>query len=122
LAAGYLTGKLVNNQHAGTRFSDDSPLSTVMKKMFGVQETFEAVKRFDAEVKAQGLQSIEVALRWIAHHSALKDGDGIIVGASKVEQAISTVDLIRKGPLPETILPAIDAIWRDVKGSRGSVL
>jgi hypothetical protein len=53
------------------------------------------------------LEPIEVAMRWIAYHSALKDDDGIIIGASKTEQVIATTNLIKRGPLPDVILPAI---------------
>ncbi|KUI53260.1 Aflatoxin B1 aldehyde reductase member 2 [Cytospora mali] len=74
LAAGFLTGKLVNNEHADTRLSDSNPLGKIVQH------------RFDAAVKAEGLTPTEVALRWVGYHSALGDGDAIILGASKTAQ------------------------------------
>ncbi|KAI0140214.1 putative oxidoreductase [Pestalotiopsis sp. NC0098] len=122
LAAGFLTGRLVNNDHAGTRFAEDHPLSNTAQKMFGGEELFEAMKIFDEEVKAQGLETVEVALRWIAHHSALEDGDGIVIGASKVEQAVFTANFIKKGPLPDAVLVAVEDIWQYVEKARGDII
>jgi aflatoxin B1 aldehyde reductase len=34
----------------------------------------------------QGIPLSEAANRWLQHHSMLQPGDGIIVGASKVDQ------------------------------------
>ncbi len=90
--------------------------------MFGGEDLLSAMKKFDAEVKAQGFVPVEVAIRWLTHHSALDDGDGIILGASKVAQVIDTVNLIRKGPLPESILSLVDKLWGNVKGTRGEML
>lgn len=122
LAAGFLTCKLVNNQQAGTRFGDDHPLKSVGQKMFGGEELLQAMKTFDVEVKAQGLETVEVALRWIAHHSALQDGDGIVIGASKVEHAVSTANFIKKGPLPDDVLVVAEAIWKHVENARADII
>ena len=35
LAAGFLTGNVVNNEHTGTRFSDDNPIGKMAQKLFG---------------------------------------------------------------------------------------
>lgn len=122
LAAGFLTGKLTNNDHAGTRFGDDNPLGTFAQKLFGAEDLHSAMKKFDAEVKSYSLTPIEVAIRWFAHHSALRDEDGIIFGASKVEQICETVSMIKKGPLPGEILKTAEELWSAVKGSRGEII
>ncbi|ETS79682.1 hypothetical protein PFICI_09535 [Pestalotiopsis fici W106-1] len=122
LAAGFLTGKLINDQQAGTRFADDHPFKNVAQKMFGGDELLQAMKVFDEEVKAQGLLTVEVALRWIAHHSALGHGDGIVIGASKVEQAISTANFIKKGPLPDAVLVVVENVWKHVEKVRGDII
>lgn len=80
------------------------------------------MKRFDAEVKAHNLTSTEVAIRWIAHDSALRDEDGIIFGASKAEQIRETVNMIKKGPLPEELLRLAEDLWGVVKGSRSEII
>ena len=80
------------------------------------------MKEFDVQAKSRNLTSVEVAIRWIAHHSALKDEDGIILGASKVEQIRETVSMIKKGPLPEEVLKTAEDLWSAVKGSRSDII
>ncbi len=80
------------------------------------------MKEFDAQAKSHNLTSVEVAIRWIAHHSALRDEDGIILGASKVEQIRETVSMIKKGPLPEEVLKTAEDLWSAVKGSRSEII
>ncbi|CAF9916905.1 MAG: hypothetical protein ALECFALPRED_010906 [Alectoria fallacina] len=122
LAAGFLTGKLVNNEHTGTRFGDDNPLGKFAQKLFGAEDLHSAMRRFDTEAKSHNLTSIEVAIRWIAHHSALRDEDGIVLGASKVEQIRETVTMIKKGPLPENVLMTAQDLWSAIKGTRGEII
>lgn len=86
LAAGFLTGKLTNNDHAGTRACDDNPLGKAVQKLFSADDLNAAMRKFDTQVKSYDLSPIEVAVRWPAHHPALRDEDGIILGASKSEQ------------------------------------
>ncbi|KAK3370561.1 putative oxidoreductase [Podospora didyma] len=122
LGAGFLTGKFVNNQHEGTRLSDDNPLGKAMQRVFSDEELRRAVKEFDTEVKKHGLSSLEVAVRWVAHHSALRDADAIILGASKETQLQETVSLIQKGPLDPPVLALVDELWASVQQSRENVL
>lgn len=122
LAAGFLTGKLVNNDHAGTRFGDDHPLGQFAQKLFGAEDLRSAMRSFDAAVKAHNLTSIEVAVRWLAHHSELRDGDGIVLGASKTVQIRETVLMIAKGPLPGDVVKIAENLWSAVEGSRGLII
>lgn len=52
-----------------------------------------------------------------SYHSPLKaeNGDAIIIGASRVEQATQTIEGLGKGPLSAGALKAIDAIWEKIK-------
>ncbi|KAI0850470.1 putative oxidoreductase [Daldinia vernicosa] len=122
LAAGFLTGKVVNNEQSGTRFGEEHPLGAISRRMFGGEDLLNAMKKFDTEVKAQGFTPAEIAVRWLMYHSDLGDDDGIVLGASKVTQIIETVNLIRRGPLPETILLSVDELWGSVKGTRGEII
>ena len=117
-----MTGKLINNEHAGTRFGDDNSLGKFAQRLFGAEDLHSAMRKFDAEAKSHNLTPIEVAIRWIAHHSALRDEDGIIIGASKVEQIRETVIMMKKGPLPGEVLKSAEDLWNAVKGSRGEII
>lgn len=61
------------------------------------------------------LTLLEIALRWVMHHSALnvaKDGgDGIIIGVSSKAQLESNLTDLEKGPLPEEVVQVLDDAW-----------
>lgn len=122
LAAGFLTGKLINNDHVGTRFGDDNPLGEFARKLFGAEDLHSAMTSFGAEARSHNLTPVEVAIRWIAHHSSLKDEDGIILGASKIEQIRETVSMVKKGPLSGEILKTAEDLWGAVRGSRSEII
>lgn len=102
--------------------SEENPLGKAMQRVFDDELLHQAVKKFDTEVKAHGLSSLEVAVRWAVHHSALNDNDGVILGSSKGAQLQESVSLIRKGILPSPILALVEDLWAAVQSTRGSVL
>jgi aflatoxin B1 aldehyde reductase len=62
---------------------------------------------------------VEVALRWMVHHSALnmvEGNDGVVIGASTVEQLKGSLTDLEKGPLPKEVLDVLDAGWKITKG------
>lgn len=122
LAAGFLTGKFVRNDVAGTRFDPASPVGNIMQKMFSGDQLIEAMNKFDAAVQEKGLTSQEVALRWLMNHSPLGDGDGVILSASRIDQIHATVGLTKKGPLEEDVLVLVEQLWQDVKSLREDIL
>lgn len=102
--------------------SDDNPLGKAMQRVFAGEELLQAVKTFDAKVKAKGLSSLEVAIRWAVHHSALGDEDAIILGASKATQLQESISLIQKGPLESPVIALVEELWAAVQQTRGDVL
>ena len=122
LAAGFLTGNVANNERTGTRFSDDNPIGKLAQKLFGSEVLHAAMRCFDFEVRSHNMTSIEVAIRWIVYHSALRDEDGIIIGASKEKQIRETVAMIRKGPLPEELVKTAEKLWWGVEKTRGDII
>ncbi len=93
-----------------------------MQSVFGDEDLHVAMREFDSRVRAHGLTSLEVAVRWIAHHSALGDGDGIVLGASRVEQVRETVGMVGRGRLEGEVLGAVEGLWGRVGGIRGGIL
>ena len=122
LAAGFLTGKLISNDYADTRFGDGNPLSPIMQRLFSAEDLHVAMMKFDEKLKSTNLRPVEVAIRWIAYHSALTGNDGIIIGASKAQQARETIAMINKGPLPREALELTEELWDAVKESRGNII
>ncbi|KAI1141145.1 putative oxidoreductase [Hypoxylon sp. FL0543] len=122
VAAGLLTGNAVNGRAAGTRFDAGNPLSGAMRQVFGAQDLQDAVKTFDRETRERGATPLEVAVRWVAHHSALGEDDGIVLGASRTKQIVETVEFIRKGPLSDDLLQLAEQLWDAVKETRGDII
>ncbi|KAI1392062.1 putative oxidoreductase [Hypoxylon trugodes] len=122
-ASGLLTGNAVNGKAEGTRFGADNPLGGAMQRVFGAQDLQDAVKKFDTETRARGISKpLEVAVRWIVHHSALDEGDGVVLGSSRVSQVIETVEFARKGPLPDELLKVTEDLWDALKETRGNII
>ena len=122
LAAGFLTGRFVNNEHEGTRFGDNDPLGNFAQELFGAEDLHSVMRTFGDEAKSYNQTPVDVAIRWIMYHSALGDQDAIIIGASKAEQVWETVNMMKKGPLPEELLKAVGDLWNAVKESRHSII
>jgi aflatoxin B1 aldehyde reductase len=54
--------------------------------------------------------AISVALRWLIHHSQLnvEHNDGVIIGASSLEDLRHNLTAVTEVPLPTEVLAAID--------------
>ena len=122
LAGGFLTGNLTHNTHAGTRFDDANPLGKASQRLFSAEDLHAAMRKFDEGAYRLGLKPVEVAIRWIMHHSALSDEDGVILGASRTEQVQETVAMIRKGPLPGPAVEIAEELWQKLEVSRSEIL
>ncbi|EED15923.1 aldo/keto reductase, putative [Talaromyces stipitatus ATCC 10500] len=108
LGGGFLTGKLTAGNTEGTRF--DGPLGQRFKALYDKPELHASINELKRITEPLGISPTAAALRWLAHHSELRQEDGIILGASKIEQLRQNVKDIKQGPLPESVVEAIRAI------------
>ena len=88
--------------------------------MYFSENNFKAVEVIQRAAEKHGLSMVEVALRWIIHHSALipanKGGnDGVIIGLSKIEQMDQNIESIRDGLLLGAVVEALDVAWTIAK-------
>ncbi|KAJ7451676.1 NADP-dependent oxidoreductase domain-containing protein [Mycena latifolia] len=116
LADGFLTGQLTAGKTDGTRFADGNLTGRYFKATYDKAEMHAAVRALGDLLGARGISSAEASLRWVCWHSALRAEDGVIVGASSMAQLAQNVAWIDKGALPEEVVAAMDAIWREVSG------
>ncbi|KAE9405364.1 Aldo/keto reductase [Gymnopus androsaceus JB14] len=123
LAGGLLTGKwnkpedLDNvNLVAGTRYdttTTDNPIYKIFHDKYRqVVPSFAALTQ---ALDAAKIPPAEAALRWIQHHSALKPGDVVIIGASKMAQIENSLKCSALGPLPENIIQLLDQASQSFK-------
>lgn len=121
LAGGFLTGKVTAPTDPdllvslpGTRWVEGR--HPMFPKIFNRESVHVPMRVFMAACKEHGVEPAEVALRWLMHHSGLGEGDGLILGATRVEQLRGNVEACGKGPLGEELLKAVEALWEGVKG------
>lgn len=77
----------------------------------------QALAKWQEIAEEAGTSKAALAYRWVTYNSILKPeyGDGIIIGASKVQQLEETLKSLDQGPLPESIVTKINHIWELVK-------
>ena len=115
LAGGMLTGK---HQHF-----EDTPQPGRFARLKSYRERYWKKSYFDAvdHVKnladIEGISMAEVAYRWLSYHSDMDESkdDGIILGASRIEQMTQNLNALSKGPLPSNILEALNEAWEMAK-------
>ncbi|RYP01825.1 hypothetical protein DL765_010817 [Monosporascus sp. GIB2] len=78
----------------------------------------DGVQLIRAAAEERGLGAIEVAMRWLVHHSKLKivDGnDGIVVAGSSLRQIEDNLDYLEKGPLSDDLVEVLEKAWKKAK-------
>jgi aflatoxin B1 aldehyde reductase len=115
LAGGFLTGKYVDPENKPTegRFV----LYPRYMTRYWKRPHFAAVEMIREACKAHGLTMADSAIRWVIHHSLLKgvNGDGVIVGATRVEQLERNLESCNGDKLPEGLVAAFDQAWEIVR-------
>jgi aflatoxin B1 aldehyde reductase len=115
LAGGLLTGKHRSFQEEPRkgRFA----LRESYRKRYWKETFLKAVDSFTTACKESQIEPVEAALRWLSGHSQLdaSKGDGIILGASTVEQLEQNLAVLTSDELPEPVLAALDAAWEGVR-------
>ncbi|KAH8637757.1 hypothetical protein IG631_05527 [Alternaria alternata] len=114
LAGGFLSKSLTDLDSGAGRFNKDV-MGGMYNDMYNKPSLREGLKLWSAIAENEGVTKAELAYRWVAHHSALTDEDGIIFSASSLDQLVQTVGSIRKGRLSAEAAESIDALWETVK-------
>ncbi|KAI1747177.1 Aldo/keto reductase [Xylaria castorea] len=112
---GFLAGHItsVAADPAEGRFSK-GPLAHFTRGRYFREGIVEGASIIREAAERAGIPPLEVALRWIAHHSVLspEKGDGVVLGFSKLDQLRDNLDALEKGPLGSELLDALEAAWR----------
>ena len=110
LAGGLLSGKQVRERPlAGTRFDDNR----LYLDRYWHPAFFEAVDELRGVAERAGRSLVELSLNWLLHHTA---ADGVILGASRMEQLEQNLAAFERGPLSPDTVAACDAVWRKLRG------
>lgn len=114
LAGGFFTQKRDVPTKEGGRFDTKFGIGQMYAAKYFKPSFFTALEKLESAAK--GLSLVEIATRWIYHHSELKAqfGDAVIIGASKAYQIENSLEFARKGPLPKEIGDVLEQIWKDI--------
>ena len=111
LAGGLLTGKQLTFDAAPEegRFSRLKSY----RDRYWKQSYFDAINEIKSACDTEGIPMAEAAYRWLVNHSMMRSeqGDGVLLGASRIEQMEQNLLAAQKGELPQSILDAMDAAW-----------
>ncbi|CCG82151.1 putative Aflatoxin B1-aldehyde reductase [Taphrina deformans PYCC 5710] len=122
LAGGFFAGTYRKDETpAEGRFSHGKQGENYRKRYFR-DSYFEALQQLRPVAEKSGISLLQMALRWLVHHSDLNlasrgrgGNDGIIIGASSVAHLESNLRDFEEGPLPDNVVAALDDAWRTVK-------
>mmetsp|Transcript_20204 Transcript_20204/g.46851 ORF Transcript_20204/g.46851 Transcript_20204/m.46851 type:complete len:123 (+) Transcript_20204:838-1206(+) len=71
-----------------------------------------AVESLAAACDSAGVTMVEATYRWLMHHSALGEGDGLLLGASSLPQLQQNLDACCEDePLPAEVVAAFNEAW-----------
>ncbi|KAF7861870.1 hypothetical protein EAF04_007752 [Stromatinia cepivora] len=122
LAGGFLTSKYHRNQteyEANSRFDPSKFQGKLHHDRYINERNFYALEDLLRPViKKYRLTEAECGLRWMAHHSIMKNefGDAVIVGASSPEQLEENLTDLEKGKLPDEVVEALEEGWKHISG------
>lgn len=116
LCGGLLTGRYTSCTDAGDgRYRTAGHLGPIHREKYLHQTNLDAIQIIRAAIERHELSMTEVALRWCVHHSSLRTSgagnDGVIIGASKLDQLENNIRDLEKGPLPEALVDELDKAW-----------
>ncbi|KAG8158155.1 hypothetical protein KVR01_011916 [Diaporthe batatas] len=115
IAGGLLakTSQQFRDQSFTGRWDKAGFLGKVYQFIYNKPNALEALDKWHEIAAAEGISPAEMAYRWVAHNSALDGslGDGIIIGATSIEQWNSNLEAIQKGPLSAETAKKIDSLW-----------
>lgn len=95
----------------GTRF-DEMP---IFGTMYLNETNIAALKKQNEVCEKAGISMMEATMRWLRHHTALTESDGIILGASSSSQIEASLTACEKGPLPQEVVSGFDKLWDAAK-------
>ncbi|EFX02277.1 aldehyde reductase [Grosmannia clavigera kw1407] len=107
----------VLRQNSGTgRWDAGNPLGQLYTGLYVKAPLLDGLDAWNAIAGAENVTGIELAYRWVAHHSRLDGtlGDAVIVGARTPEQLRESVGWIKKGPVSTAAAAKIDALWASI--------
>jgi aryl-alcohol dehydrogenase-like predicted oxidoreductase len=111
LAGGLLSGKQRRDSGpiAGTRFDGNQ----MYLDRYWHEANFRAVEALAGIAAGCGRSLVELALVWVLQRPGV---DGVLLGASRMEQLEENLRAVEGKPLEQTVLDACDSVWAMLRG------
>ncbi|MGI9597184.1 MAG: aldo/keto reductase [Acidimicrobiales bacterium] len=111
LASGFLTGKYrrgIAPVKGRDRFAQSRRIKQYEERYLNRDEMFAALDSISDAAATAGITTLEAAVRWTQHHSAVDGslGDAILIGVSRIEQLEPIMAASTNGPLPDPVVEA----------------
>ncbi|KAG0200977.1 hypothetical protein BGX33_010657 [Mortierella sp. NVP41] len=119
ICGGVLSGKYKFDGEVpeGSRYDPKTRIGPMVREMYWTKTNFEAIQNLTRVATDNNMTLLDATLRWMRHHSGLEAKDGIIMGASTVDQLKETLTALDQGPLPHAIVKAFDEAWEHCKST-----
>ena len=115
LAGGLLTGKYksLDDIPDSGRFSE----KTNYRGRYWKKDYFEVLLKLGEACIEHGLTPTQAAMSWLVNHSLLDSGqgDGIILGVTRIEHLNANMAACKHAPLDQAILDILDQGWEIIK-------
>ena len=113
LGGGLLTGKHSFEAKPSEGRFGDSKLAAMYTQRYWDKQLFDAVNALAGIAEQAGITLAELSLRWLAYRKGV---GSMLLGGSKVEQLSANIAAVAKGPLPEDVTAACDAVGSGLRG------
>lgn len=70
-------------------------------------------EKLDKVCEAEGVSVMDATFRWMMHHSALGEEDGIVLGGGSTAQFEENLKACEQGPLSKALIDAFEDLWRE---------
>ncbi|GHD06048.1 aldo/keto reductase [Zhihengliuella salsuginis] len=113
LGGGLLTGRHAFDRQPDSGRFGDSRLAEMYTRRYWDEQLFAAIGALTRIAGEAGLTLIELSLRWLAYRPGV---DSFLLGGSRPAQLTDNVSTLSRGPLPEDVVAACDAVGADLRG------
>ncbi|KAG2139313.1 NADP-dependent oxidoreductase domain-containing protein [Suillus clintonianus] len=116
LASGLFSGTILSeaDMQTGRWDLDLNPIAGSLRAKYSL--LIPILRELKGVLDKQGIPLSEAAHRWLQHHSKLQPGDGIIIGASNVDQLENNLKESEGGPLSDDVVKLLEDAWGQAKG------
>jgi aflatoxin B1 aldehyde reductase len=106
--SGKITRDSIHNE--GMQWGKNTMIGQMSASRYHKDALFDATRKVHEAVEKAGIIGHAVALPWMLHHSALRGGDAMIIGASSLQQLEGNLKICKAGPLSAELVKVVEDV------------